>query len=202
MYTWKFELDGTMTTVELTNSHFSGKKAVYKDGMKMIETQLFGGSFQYPFNIGNHMLNIVQHGDLFELRINNQSFSHLYNQERTKRAFQFEGEQQPNVSSSYSNSNMSSATPQSFRHQPEYQAEESVDYGYGGYKKGHPDVWKTTPTTRKEAETLSGWEEVKQARLGVNQNATGKTFDFGTYTSQPAVQTADLLDTGASAEPP
>ena len=38
MYTWKFELDGTMTTVELTNSHFSGKKAVYKDGMKMIET--------------------------------------------------------------------------------------------------------------------------------------------------------------------
>jgi len=78
-YVWKFELDTRMITVELMNSHFSGKKKVLKDGVTMIETQKFGGSFQYPFNLGNHMLNIVQHGELFELRIDNQSFSHLYN---------------------------------------------------------------------------------------------------------------------------
>jgi hypothetical protein len=31
----------------------------------------------------------VQHGDKFELRINNQSFSHLWENEKTKRNFEF-----------------------------------------------------------------------------------------------------------------
>jgi len=45
-------------------------------------------------------LNIVQHGDKYELRINNQSFTHLYDNgnnfpydaklERTKRNFNYE----------------------------------------------------------------------------------------------------------------
>lgn len=34
-------------------------------------------------------MNIVQHGDRYELRINNQSFSHLWENEKTKRNFQF-----------------------------------------------------------------------------------------------------------------
>jgi len=38
------------------------------------------------------MLNIVQHGDIFELRIDNQSFSHMYHMERTKRAFVYDNE--------------------------------------------------------------------------------------------------------------
>ncbi len=38
----------------------------------------FKSAFQFPFHIGKNALNIVQHGDKFELRINNQSFTHLY----------------------------------------------------------------------------------------------------------------------------
>ncbi len=40
------------------------------------------------------MLNIVQHGDQFELRIDNQSFSHLYNMEKTRNAFKYEGQEE------------------------------------------------------------------------------------------------------------
>ena len=68
-------------------SYLSGKKKVYRDGVQIHEVQKFGTSFQYPFEVGNHSLNIVQHGDQFELRIDNQSFQHLYHMERTKRAF-------------------------------------------------------------------------------------------------------------------
>jgi hypothetical protein len=71
-------LDSTVVSIELMCSHFSGKKKVYKDGKLMCEIQKFGTAFQYPFQIGPHMLNIVQHGDMFELRIDNQSFSHIY----------------------------------------------------------------------------------------------------------------------------
>ena len=37
-------------------------------------------SFQFPFQVENNQCIIVQHGEQFELRINNQVFSHLYNQ--------------------------------------------------------------------------------------------------------------------------
>lgn len=59
----------------------------------------FKNAFQFPFHIGKNALNIVQHGDKFELRINNQSFTHLYDNgnfvwltklERTKRNFNYE----------------------------------------------------------------------------------------------------------------
>ena len=81
-----------LVTIELLCSHFSGKKKVFRDGRLVFETQKFGTAFQYPFQIGPHMLNIVQHGDHFELRIDNQSFQHLYHMERTKEAFVYEGE--------------------------------------------------------------------------------------------------------------
>jgi hypothetical protein len=35
----------------------------------------------------------VQHGDKYELRINNQSFSHLWDNERTKRHFNYENKE-------------------------------------------------------------------------------------------------------------
>lgn len=35
-------------------------------------------AFLFPWNIGRNALSIVQHGDKFELRINNQSFTHLW----------------------------------------------------------------------------------------------------------------------------
>jgi len=47
-----------------------------------IDSQFFRmtSSFQFPFSVENASSMIVQHGDQFELRINNQVFSHLYNQ--------------------------------------------------------------------------------------------------------------------------
>ena len=42
----------------------------------------YQGAFNFPFHIGKNSLSIVQHGDRFELRINNQSFEHLYNQSK------------------------------------------------------------------------------------------------------------------------
>ena len=50
----------------------------------MFERQLFGVPFQYPFTIGQHSLNIAMHGDKYELRVDGNSFSHLYNQTKAK----------------------------------------------------------------------------------------------------------------------
>lgn len=39
-----------------------------------------GTPFQFPFMIEQNNLNIIQQGESFELRINNQVFSHLWQQ--------------------------------------------------------------------------------------------------------------------------
>jgi hypothetical protein len=44
----------------------------------------YQGAFNFPFSIGRNSLSIVQHGDKFELRINNQSFSHLYENSKSR----------------------------------------------------------------------------------------------------------------------
>lgn len=51
---------------------------------------MFGSSFQFPFNVANHMLNIVQYGDTFDLRVDNQSFQHIYNLEKQKNEFKYD----------------------------------------------------------------------------------------------------------------
>lgn len=58
-FIWKLSIDNTLTTIELMCSHFSGKKKVFHDGRIIFELQKFGTAFQYPFQIGTHMLNIV-----------------------------------------------------------------------------------------------------------------------------------------------
>ena len=52
------------------------------------------GAFQFSFNIGYNQLTINETNDVYEMRINNQVFNHLYNLEKTKKEFEFEG--QPN----------------------------------------------------------------------------------------------------------
>eukprot|EP00742_Colponemidia_sp_Colp-10_P001436 GILJ01001545.1.p1 GENE.GILJ01001545.1~~GILJ01001545.1.p1 ORF type:complete len:569 (+),score=92.58 GILJ01001545.1:39-1709(+) len=90
-YTWKVDLDSTHHTIELYASFLSGKKAVYQDGRPIHESaKIMDQTFQFPFRIRDHLLNIVQHGDTYELRIDNVSFSYLYNQERMKSEFTFD----------------------------------------------------------------------------------------------------------------
>ena len=59
-----------------------GKSNQYHLNIKVTSNanRVLSASFQFPFSIDVNMLNIVQHGDTFELRINNQVFAHLYNQ--------------------------------------------------------------------------------------------------------------------------
>eukprot|EP01017_Pseudomicrothorax_dubius_P023709 TRINITY_DN2528_c0_g1_i1.p1 TRINITY_DN2528_c0_g1~~TRINITY_DN2528_c0_g1_i1.p1 ORF type:complete len:436 (-),score=98.14 TRINITY_DN2528_c0_g1_i1:118-1425(-) len=93
-YLWTFEIDGKRHTVELHYSLITGRIKIFSDGVQIYdETKFLSSSFQYPFTIDVNMLNLLQHGDTFELRINNQVFAHLYNQERTRREFGGEEEE-------------------------------------------------------------------------------------------------------------
>ena len=47
----------------------------------------YEGAFNYPFHIGKNTLSIIQHGDNFDLRINNQSFSHANAQSKSSKYF-------------------------------------------------------------------------------------------------------------------
>jgi len=102
LYTWRFSIDGKEHLVEFYTSVLTGKKKIIHNGTVLYEGQkVLSTSFQFPFSIDVNMLNIVQHGDSFELRINNQVFAHLYNQEKMKKEFQWEGGQSESQSKSY-----------------------------------------------------------------------------------------------------
>lgn len=79
LFIWKFNLDGKDYTIELYNSMLSGKKKIAQNGQVVYENNSYQGAFQFPFTIGRNSLSIVQHGDRYELRINNQSFEHIMN---------------------------------------------------------------------------------------------------------------------------
>jgi hypothetical protein len=44
-------------------------------------------AFSKSFEIGNHSCTVIQHGEKYELRIDNQVFSHLMNLEKNKKFF-------------------------------------------------------------------------------------------------------------------
>ena len=48
--------------------------------MLIADKLLLEGAFSFSFNISTHNLVIMQHGEHFELRINNISFSFLHAQ--------------------------------------------------------------------------------------------------------------------------
>ena len=63
-----------------------------RDGIMIADKQQFEGAFTHSFHIMNHTMTIMQHGEHFELRIDNVSFSHLHAQEQTKNQFVFDGD--------------------------------------------------------------------------------------------------------------
>lgn len=71
LFLWKFNMDDKDYIIELYNSMLSGKKKILQNGHCLYQNNSFQGSFNFPFNIGRNSLSIVQHGDKFELRINN-----------------------------------------------------------------------------------------------------------------------------------
>ena len=85
-YTWEFILDGTPQKIELIDSRWSGKKRLIRNGMEVLDKNN-DGSFLKNFQIGNHVFAVISYGDKCELRVDNQSFTHLYNLEKNKNFF-------------------------------------------------------------------------------------------------------------------
>ena len=85
-YIWEFQLNGEPQKIELFDSKLSGKKKVLKNGI--VECELVcDESFFRNFTLNGHNCTIIQCGDKNELRIDNQTFEHLYNLERNKQFF-------------------------------------------------------------------------------------------------------------------
>ncbi len=97
-FIWEFLLDGKPHKIELYDSRLSGKKKMIKDGQvwKEVEGDV---AFSKSFEIGRYSCTIIQHGEKYELRVDNQSFSHLMDLEKN-RVF-FSASQNP-TSSTYS----------------------------------------------------------------------------------------------------
>ena len=63
-----------------------GKKRLINNGVEVFDKKN-DGSFFKNFDIGGHIFSIIQYRKKFELRIDNQSFTHLYNLEKNKNFF-------------------------------------------------------------------------------------------------------------------
>jgi hypothetical protein len=85
-YVWEFILDGAPQKFELIDSKWTGKKKFIKNGTEVVDVKK-DGSHLKNFEIGNHVFSIITLGDKCELRIDNQSFTHLYNLEKNKNFF-------------------------------------------------------------------------------------------------------------------
>ncbi len=86
LFIWEFELDGSSHRIELYDSRWSGKKKIIRNGR--IECEVVEpNSFFRSFDIGGHNCTVIQYGEKFELRFDNQSFGHLLNIERNKNFF-------------------------------------------------------------------------------------------------------------------
>ena len=85
-YIWEFDLNGSSQRIELLDSRLSRKKRLFKNGVSILKTTE-DGNFIHNFEIDGHPCVIIQYGDKIELRIDNQSFTHLYNLQKNKQLF-------------------------------------------------------------------------------------------------------------------
>ena len=86
-YIWEFILNGTSPNkIELIYSKWTGKKRLLKNGVEVFDKNN-DGSFLKNFEIDGHIFSIMQYGEKCELRVDNQSFTHLYNLEKNKNFF-------------------------------------------------------------------------------------------------------------------
>ena len=85
-FIWEFNLNGSAQRIELLDSRLSRKKRVFKNGINILNTTE-EGNFIHNFEIDGHPCVIIQYGDKIELRIDNQSFTHLYNLQKNKQLF-------------------------------------------------------------------------------------------------------------------
>ena len=110
-FVWEFDLNGSPQRIELLDSRLSKKKRLYKNGVNILNTTE-EGNFIHNFEIDGHACVIIQYGDKIELRIDNQSFTHLFNLQKNKRLFAGEKGPTSNVYISKPNNSYGSSEDQ------------------------------------------------------------------------------------------
>ncbi len=85
-FIWEFVLDNKSHKIELYDSKLSNKKKLVKDGVVYNESVEFQ-QYSKSFTLSKHSCTLIQHGEKYELRIDNQSFNHLMDLERNKMFF-------------------------------------------------------------------------------------------------------------------
>ena len=85
-FIWGFDLNGVSYHIKLEDSRLSHKKRLFKNGDLILKT-VVKNNFCHDFDAGGHHCNIIQYADKMELRIDNQSFTHLYNLQKNRELF-------------------------------------------------------------------------------------------------------------------
>lgn len=92
-YAWVFQLEDRTHEIALYYSFLSGHIKIEHNGSTVFdENRFLESAFLFSYTIDEHSIGVLQHGDGFELRIDNQVFSHLMNQERVRQEFETEKE--------------------------------------------------------------------------------------------------------------
>jgi len=145
-FIWEFMLDNKAHKIELYDSKLSGKKKVIKDGQVFAEVE-DDFAFSKTFDIGKHSCTIIQHGEKYELRVDNQSFNHMCDLERNKVFF-------------------SSSNPTSFNHVSKPVSKEGkIDFGMGNGQ-----------TSQKGEEKQVNFFAIKPVTINGSNNNTNKRF--------------------------
>ena len=86
-YVWEFILNGSSPNkIQLIYSKWTDDKKLIKNGIEVYNKKN-DDSYLKNFEIDGHIFSVIQLGDKFELRVDNQSFTHLYNLEKNKNFF-------------------------------------------------------------------------------------------------------------------
>lgn len=94
-YIWRIEINSKEHRVDLLVSYLSGMRRILIDGNMVFEKQMRFSPLSFSTSIGENMISIVEQNDRFDLRIDNQSFSNLYLEEKTKANFKRDDDLMP-----------------------------------------------------------------------------------------------------------
>ena len=86
-YIWRFDLDGFPEEIKFLDSRLSHKKRIYKNDDIILCTKC-KSVFSHDFEVEGHHCVIIQYADKYELRIDGESFTHLYNLQKNKELFE------------------------------------------------------------------------------------------------------------------
>ena len=119
-FVWGFDLNGAPKHIKLEDSRLSNKKRVYKNGDLILLTKS-KSNFSHDFELEGHHCTIIQYADKLELRIDNQSFTHLYNLQKNKELFNENGPtSQVNMAKQVKNNVSSKAYKKDIYNEPLY----------------------------------------------------------------------------------